>query len=462
MLLNNFVQRSIVRTSTQHVRPRINSFPPTTSQCQPAESRCRAFSSASDTTAASTNTDSSANDGNSSSSENNSFTINSRAFFSRANAAANEYFAFRALKKVGMFALTGWTFYETGNFLLRNLFVRTDDQAGDDEGESGNIDESGDSVTWEQKFSLYFGLSRQERAIRATKQQILHQKMTKLINEKRKQGVMPSKADAEMLYYENMYPNSGITAEKWKDRFATYGNCVFSDPVLRTIGHLARKSREKKQSQNASNSTKKVHNSDSTDLEKPVILEVMAGTGKWAEALQEKENITVFASDSNASGRLTSDKSQHNFTYCRTPSNSSPGMIGVVSDKDESCKKSSSSASKPDNSSEDCEDTCADVDFSVEILDAQKAISKYQADTDLLLLVFPPPGPAARAALEQYTGEYFVYVGEGDGGVNADAAFFKYLEKNFKLFKVMDLPEVLPDSFERAYFLKQRRNNVEG
>ena len=45
-----------------------------------------------------------------------------------------------------------------------------------------------------------------------------------------------------------------------------------------------------------------------------------------------------------------------------------------------------------------------------------------------LLLVFPPRGPMAGNCLAAYQGDTLIYVGEGRGGVNGDAAFFDALE----------------------------------
>ena len=49
-----------------------------------------------------------------------------------------------------------------------------------------------------------------------------------------------------------------------------------------------------------------------------------------------------------------------------------------------------------------------------------------------------------------------VYVGEGDGGVNADSAFFARLNEKMRLFKVIELGVLGSDAFERAYFLREK------
>ncbi|MGW0391241.1 hypothetical protein ACWDYJ_10120 [Streptomyces sp. NPDC003042] len=49
-----------------------------------------------------------------------------------------------------------------------------------------------------------------------------------------------------------------------------------------------------------------------------------------------------------------------------------------------------------------------------------------------LLLVWPPPAdPMAAQALRAYRGEVFLYVGEGPGGMCADAAFFAELRRHW-------------------------------
>jgi len=54
--------------------------------------------------------------------------------------------------------------------------------------------------------------------------------------------------------------------------------------------------------------------------------------------------------------------------------------------------------------------------------------------------------------LESLKPRALIYVGEGNGGVNADADFFKLLMRHFFLYKVVDDLELLPDRFDRAYF----------
>eukprot|EP00967_Tisochrysis_lutea_P118670 scaffold193022_cov50-Tisochrysis_lutea.AAC.2 len=72
-----------------------------------------------------------------------------------------------------------------------------------------------------------------------------------------------------------------------------------------------------------------------------------------------------------------------------------------------------------------------------------------------LLLVYPPPGPMAAAALKAYGGRFMLYVGEGRGGYNADRSFFDALEANWRLKSVVRLAP-FRGGFEKLYVLKRR------
>ena len=81
-----------------------------------------------------------------------------------------------------------------------------------------------------------------------------------------------------------------------------------------------------------------------------------------------------------------------------------------------------------------------------------------------LLLVFPPPGPMAKACLDAYAGDTVLYVGEGRGGCCADGAFFDALEpyggaakkrgSGWALSAVEDLAP-FPGGHERLYIFKR-------
>jgi hypothetical protein len=78
-----------------------------------------------------------------------------------------------------------------------------------------------------------------------------------------------------------------------------------------------------------------------------------------------------------------------------------------------------------------------------------------------LLLVYPPDGPMARRALEHYGGERCLYVGEGRGGFNADAAFFDELERRWRVKRVVELSP-FAGGHERLYVLQRRRAWLRG
>ncbi|MFB0630080.1 hypothetical protein [Streptomyces sp. AB3(2024)] len=66
----------------------------------------------------------------------------------------------------------------------------------------------------------------------------------------------------------------------------------------------------------------------------------------------------------------------------------------------------------------------------VETLAAAEAVRRHPGHT--LLLVWPPPAdPMAVRALRAYRGDLFLYVGEGPGGMCADAAFFAELRRHW-------------------------------
>lgn len=73
-----------------------------------------------------------------------------------------------------------------------------------------------------------------------------------------------------------------------------------------------------------------------------------------------------------------------------------------------------------------------------------------------LLLVYPPPGPMATKCLDLYAGDVLVYVGEGRGGVNADAPFFDALSRGWEVRRVVEL-DPFPQCFERMFVLTRRR-----
>lgn len=72
-----------------------------------------------------------------------------------------------------------------------------------------------------------------------------------------------------------------------------------------------------------------------------------------------------------------------------------------------------------------------------------------------LLLVYPPHGDMAARALAQYQGRHFLYVGEGEGGFNGDAAFFAALRQHWRCVRVEPV-EPFPGGVE-ALFVFERK-----
>lgn len=71
-----------------------------------------------------------------------------------------------------------------------------------------------------------------------------------------------------------------------------------------------------------------------------------------------------------------------------------------------------------------------------------------------LLLVYPPPGPMALEVVRTYIdtapeNDTIIYVGEGRGGANADAAFFDMLENGE--WVLVDVMEVLRPPGDKGY-----------
>jgi len=82
----------------------------------------------------------------------------------------------------------------------------------------------------------------------------------------------------------------------------------------------------------------------------------------------------------------------------------------------------------------------------------ESSLKKFPGRT--LLLVYPPKGDMAARCLEHYQGNFFIYIGEGKGGVNACDSFFAILEENWKVEKVVKL-DPFPECFERMFVMKR-------
>ncbi len=84
----------------------------------------------------------------------------------------------------------------------------------------------------------------------------------------------------------------------------------------------------------------------------------------------------------------------------------------------------------------------------------EKKLAWYPQCT--LLLVYPPETSMALKCVQQYKGDYMLYVGEARGGVNANEAFFDELEKEFDCVKILDL-DPFPRCYERLYLLRRKQ-----
>lgn len=69
-----------------------------------------------------------------------------------------------------------------------------------------------------------------------------------------------------------------------------------------------------------------------------------------------------------------------------------------------------------------------------------RILSQYPSRT--LFLCWPPYAtPMATHCLKHYSGEYLAFIGEGEGGCTADDAFFKLLNKKWKLTEEITIPQ---------------------
>lgn len=74
-----------------------------------------------------------------------------------------------------------------------------------------------------------------------------------------------------------------------------------------------------------------------------------------------------------------------------------------------------------------------------ENLSANEAIQKYPNRT--LMMIWPCyDDPWAYFALKEYKGQYFIFVGEGQGGCTAEDMFFNELERNWEMIHDVWIP----------------------
>lgn len=98
--------------------------------------------------------------------------------------------------------------------------------------------------------------------------------------------------------------------------------------------------------------------------------------------------------------------------------------------------------------------------FPVKCTQDTEQVIKNHSDR-ALLLVYPLPGDMALRCVQSYSGDTVIYCGEGMGGVNADDAFFVYLEEHFYLCKLVTEFERFGNlSFERMWILKRKGSKV--
>lgn len=84
-------------------------------------------------------------------------------------------------------------------------------------------------------------------------------------------------------------------------------------------------------------------------------------------------------------------------------------------------------------------------------------VEKIAAHPDrVLLLCYPDPSGMAQQCLDAYKGDTLLYVGEGRGGVNANAAFFDTLERDWEC-QIVEEMDPFPQCFERFFVLTRRR-----
>lgn len=74
------------------------------------------------------------------------------------------------------------------------------------------------------------------------------------------------------------------------------------------------------------------------------------------------------------------------------------------------------------------------------ILSGDAGILKFYPKHTLFLCWPPYNSSMARECLEQYQGDYFIHVGEADGGCTADDHFFDLLQKNFLVVETVNIP----------------------
>lgn len=165
------------------------------------------------------------------------------------------------------------------------------------------------------------------------------------------------------------------------------------------------------------------------------LVEIGAGNGQWAKQLSERFKVDIMAFDNmtsvplqrqaqQAQQRLGSDKS-----WFFTPIH----------------------------------------EGSETVLNNWQRVTQFDLQNRVLMIIFPDPGDMAIKTLRNYAklvdqkGDFdavFIYVGEGRGGANADAAFFDELEcarSGWTLESTCELAPFGNKGFERLFIFRRKR-----
>jgi hypothetical protein len=94
--------------------------------------------------------------------------------------------------------------------------------------------------------------------------------------------------------------------------------------------------------------------------------------------------------------------------------------------------------------------------------DFSNTLRKFECRGRILLLVYPPPGPMAFQAVDQYISaspmnDTVIFVGEGRGGANANNDLFDLFENGeWVLTNVMNVIPLGSKGYEKLFILKRR------
>jgi hypothetical protein len=86
----------------------------------------------------------------------------------------------------------------------------------------------------------------------------------------------------------------------------------------------------------------------------------------------------------------------------------------------------------------------------------EEAMDQHPGHT--LLLCYPPRGPMAERCLARYKGKHLLYVGEGNGGFNADPAFFAALAAGWRCVRIEKV-EPFPGGVEHLFVFERKKTS---